>query len=178
MRKNHFLFCIVFILYGCTRTLPETFYEKEGVSFISPEGWEIIDERNIEDSGYHVSCQRKGFGSTGIFMVSWLNGMIQLDKYIRLYRKEFEKNMLMKAATVQFEEPVDSVFNGIPCSMSTYQAKILGVKSRGEIFSFYCGSRTIMLVFQESMDESEKNKTGFEKIKNSFACHSDYRERI
>jgi len=172
MKKIYLFICIACSLFGCRRSLPETLFEKEDVSFISPEGWKIIDERSVEDSGYHVSCQRKGFGSSGIFMVSWLNGVMKLDDYIHLYMKEFEKNLLMKAATVQFEEPVDSVFNGIPCTMSTYQAKILGVESRGEIYSFYCGGRTFMLVFQESVDESEKNKMGFKRIKSSFSCKS------
>ncbi len=108
-------------------------------------------------------------------MVSWLNGMIELDTCIMLYRKEFEKNLLMKTATVQFEEPVDSMFNDIPCSMSAYQARILGVKSRGEIFSFHCGGRTFMLVFQESVDESGENKMGFDKIKKTFTCHAGKR---
>ena len=178
MKRIHLLIFIICSLFGCTRKLPETLFEKDGVSFVSPEGWKIIDKKNMQDSGYHVSCQRKGFGSSGIFMVSWLNGMIELDNYIQLYRKEFEKNVLMKTATVQFEEPVDSVFNGIPCSLATYQAKILGVKSRGEIYSFYCGRRTFMLVFQESVDESKKNKMGFEKIKDSFSCRSDNWEHI
>ena len=173
MKKFLLLLFIICGLYGCCRKVPETSFEKEGVSFISPEGWKIVDERDIEDSGFYVSCQRKGFGSNGIFMVSWINGMMELDKYIRLYMKEFEKNVLMKAAYVQFGEPVDSVFIGIPCSMSSYQAKILGVKTRGEIYSFNCSGRTFMLVFQESVDESEKNKAGFEKIRTSFSCRSD-----
>lgn len=178
MKQARLLLIIVCSLYGCKRSIPEHLFEKDGVSFISPEGWKIVDERNIEDSGYYVSCQRKGFGSNGIFMVSWINGLMELDKYIRLYMKEFERNVLMKTANIQFEEPVDSVFIGISCSMSTYKAKILGVETRGEIYSFTCSGRTFMLVFQESADESVKNKNGFEKIKNSFSCHSDKSESI
>jgi hypothetical protein len=162
----------VLLLTGCSRNLPETVYKRDGISFVSPQGWKIINERRIKDTGYHVTCQRKDFGSSGIFMVSWLNGTIKLDQYIRLYRNEFEKNVLMKAATVHFQEPVDSVFNDIPCSMSTYQAKILGVESRGEILSFHCGGRTFMLVFQESVDESKKIRLGFERIKSSFSCNA------
>lgn len=130
-----------------------------------------MDERDIKNSGYYVSCQRKGFGSNGIFMVSWINGVMELDKYIRLYMKEFERNVLMKAATVQFKEPFDSVFIGMPCSMSIYRAKILGVETRGEIYSFNCNGRTFMLIFQQSVEESEKNKAGFDTIKSSFSCN-------
>lgn len=178
MKQARLLLIIVCSLYGCNRSIPESLFEKDGVSFISPEGWKIVNERNIENSGYYVSCQRKGFGSNGIFMVSWINGLMELDRYIRLYMKEFERNVLMKAANIQFEEPVDSVFIGIPCSMSTYKAKILGVETRGEIYSFNCSGRTFMLVFQESVNESVKNKKGFEKIRKSFSCHSAKSESI
>ncbi len=172
MRNCLLLFIVFCSLQGCKHGLPETFFEKDGVSFISPEGWKIMDERNIKNSGYYVSCQRKGFGSNGIFMVSWINGVMELDKYIRLYMKEFERNVLMKAASVQFEEPFDSVFTGMPCSMSIYRARILGVETRGEIYSFNCNGRTFMLVFQQSVGESEKNKAGFDTIKNSFSCNN------
>lgn len=127
----------------------------------------------VRESGFQVSCQRKGYGSGGIFMASWINSTVPLNEYMRKYREEFEKNLLMKAATVNFYEPVDSVFNNIPCTVSTYTAKILGVKTHGEVYSFYCGRKTVMLVFQESIDESEKNKAGFDKIKSTFRCRSD-----
>ncbi|MBN2213026.1 MAG: hypothetical protein JW723_02175 [Bacteroidales bacterium] len=164
---------VFFVLNGCAGSLPETLFEKDGVSFVSPEGWKIIDRRIIKDTGYHVSCQRKGFGSGGIFMASWIYGITELDSCIRMYMNEFEKNILMKAATVEFEETVDSVFNDMPCNVSVYKATILGVESRGEIISFYCGGMTFMLVFQESVDESGLNKKGFEKIKSTFLCHPD-----
>ncbi len=171
--KYLLLLLIIFCsLYGCKQSHPETLFSKDRVSFISPEGWRIVEERDIKDSGYYVSCQRKGFGTSGIFMVSWINGVMEPDKYIRLYMQEFEKNVLMKAASVQFEEPVDSVFIGIPCSISAYRAKILGVETRGGIYAFICNGRTFMLVFQQSLDDSERNKAGFEKIKSSFSCNT------
>src|SRR4030042_6686023 len=173
IKNIHALILAALFLHGCTRRVPEILFEQDGVSFVSPEGWRLTEERNMMDSGYYASCQRKGFGSSGIFMLSWINGITELDHYIRLYREEFEKNILMKAATIQFEEPVDSIFNDMPCSVSVYKAKILGVKSRGEIFSFYCSGRTFMLVFQASVDESRKNKMGFEKMKSTFSCNSD-----
>jgi hypothetical protein len=171
--KNFSSIFFTIFFFSCTGSLPETFFEKDGISFISPEGWRITDERSIKESGYFVSCKRIGYRSGGVFMVSWLNGIIGSDKYIQRYTEEFEKNVLMKTATIQFTEPRDSFFNEMPCSVSEYRAKILGVSSRGEIYSFHCGSRTFMLVFQESVGESGTNKAGFEKIKSTFKCKSE-----
>lgn len=173
MKYRLFILILALFLNGCSNHFPETPFNLDGISFISPEGWKITDRKMVKQSGFNVSCQRKGYGSGGIFIASWINAIVPLDEYMKKYREEFEKNVLMKTATVNFDEPVDSVFNSIPCIASTYSAKILRVKTHGEVYSFYCGSKTVMLVFQESIDESEKNKAGFDKIKSTFRCRSD-----
>ncbi len=168
--KNIVLTVLVFTLFGgCTHNIPETLFEKDGVSFISPAGWKVSGERILDKSGYYVSTQRKGYSSSGIFILTWVNGKIDPSVYIESYRNEFEKNLLMRATKVQFSNPADTFFKSNPCVKITYTSDIMGVATRGEIYSFEIVDKTFMLVFQETVDESEKNKTGFEKIKKSFS---------
>lgn len=173
MLRTGIFFFTLFLLGGCSGNYSETLFEKDGISFISPAGWTISDIGDINETGSYISCQRKGYGSSGIFMLSWINAIMDANIYIKNYRNEIEKNFLMKVGRVEFTEPSATFFNDIPCLYSTYTAVVLGVESMGEIYSFSTAGKTFMLVFQESLDESEKNKAGFEKIKLSFRCNSD-----
>ena len=166
---------LILFFTACTGNLPESLFEKDGVSFISPEGWRQTGEKSINQSGYYISCQRKGYGSSGIFILTWVNGQVDPKVYLKNYSAEFEKNLLMRATKVHFSEPQDTSLNGIPAIRLVYTSDILGVASQGEIFSFFMVDKTFMLVFQESVDESKKNKAGFDKIKQSFSYNPEKR---
>jgi len=59
MPDSIILLFIFFVCNSCQET-PEAKFEKDGITLISPKGWKITDEENLDDQGYHLSVSVRG----------------------------------------------------------------------------------------------------------------------
>ena len=167
MKFRIILLFLISSLISCAES-PKFAFEKNGVSFTSPSGWSIIGEENFEDEGYYLSIEKDGFDSSGIMTISWINDLLDLDEYIKIHIDELKSNIIYKNSNLIFEPILDNEFNRINTRSSSYEFKLLGLKHKGIIHSFYGKNRTYLILKQEALEYTFKNKQGFNIMEESF----------
>lgn len=164
------------IIYGlllisvlsCKQETPEFKFEKEGVSFTCPAGWNISEEENIDDMGYYLSVEKDGFNSSGLVSITWVSDSLVLQDYIELYKDELRNNIIYKNSNLNFQPSKISEFNTISSNSAQFEVSILGLKHEGEIITFYGPNKTFVIFRQEAIEDRLKNHLGFEIIEKSF----------
>lgn len=169
MRKLVLALLISVLIISCKQeSSPEFKFKKDGVSFAGPAGWKISDEENIDDIGYYLSVEKDGFDSSGIVTISWVNDTLELQNYLEIYQDELKSNPIYKNSDLTFEAITANTFNSIASESSSFKMSVLGVQHKGIIHSFYGNNKTIVVLKQEAIEDTDENKLGFERIEESF----------
>lgn len=165
---RNILFAIFFlsVLFSCTE-VPETKFEKDGISLTCPKGWKITEEENI-DEGYYLSIEKAGFGSSGLVTIIWINNRLDLSEWLNIYKDELSNNIVYKNSNLMFGENHKNEFNKVSSVAVEFTASIIGSKHEGIIQAFYGKDKTICVLKQEAIEDKSKNKNGFEMIEQSF----------
>ncbi len=163
--------CILFLLLiSCKPPSKEFTYEKEGVSFNCPAGWYISEEEPVEEGGYYLICEKKGWDQSGIITICWFTDSIDQLAWIEAYEGEMKKNIVFKNIGINFTQPYESSYRGSPTLCEDYTCSLLGVEMEGDIHVFYGCNKTFLVSSQQAIEDSLKNKNGFETIEKTFGC--------
>lgn len=162
------LFFLVSLLFFSCKESPETKFEKDGISFTCPAGWKITDQEGFDEQGYYLAIQKDGINASGFISVTWVNGEIDLEEWMNIYKDELSNNFIYKNSNVSFGEPYPETFQDTDCLALDFTATILGMKHEGLIRVFYTEDKTVAILNQQAEEDKEKNEPGFEAFENSF----------
>ena len=169
MKKPLLLIASLFLfITSCSESKPAKF-ERDGVSITSPTGWGITDEENIDDLGYYLSVEKDGFDSSGIITITWVNGEMDLNEWVYIYKEELENNIIYKNSNLNFKSVSEDSFNDINSTSLKFTASILGLDHEGNIHFFYKGDKTFAILIQQAIEDNTENKSGFDLIEKSFS---------
>lgn len=167
MKNLIIILCFFITLSSCQET-PATKFEYDGVSLISPKGWAITDQENLDDEGYYLSIEKDGMDASGLLSISWINYEFDLNEWMSIYKDELTNNIIYEYADLTFGEQKEDVFNDINTISISFTANILGLKHDGVIHFFYEKDKTFAILRQEAHEDKTSNKDGFELIEQSF----------
>lgn len=165
---RNILFLIIVLFISSCQESPEAKFEKDGVSFISPEGWEVTEEENLDNEGYYLAIERDGFNSSGLITITWANYEIDLDEWLNVYVDDLKSNIIYKNSNISFSNVIESEFSEISTKTISFKVSIVGVKHEGVISAFYANNRTFSILKQEAIEDKLDNKKGFDLIEKSF----------
>lgn len=167
--KNFLILLSILITCNACQETPEAKFERDGVTLTSPKGWEITDEENLDGEGYYLSIEKDGLNSSGFISVSWINGELDMEQWISIYRDELQNNIIYKNSNFVFGTRSESTYNGINTTSLNYTVSVIGVDHRGVMHFFYEKEKTFALLTQEAIEDIAKNKKGFQLIEESFS---------
>ena len=167
MKSSISILAILLFVSSC-KPSPETKYDKEGVSFISPLGWEISDEQNFYGLGHYLVVEKDAWGSSGMLTISWVNGESDLDSYLEDLKLELKDNIIYRRSNLDYGNHYEGTFNNLRTKAVDYTVSILSIDHIGVIHVFNRSGRTFFLMRQEATEDVATNKIGFDKIEKSF----------
>lgn len=168
MKNLLILLLIILTCISCQET-PEEKFEKNGVSLISPKGWEITDRENLDNQGYYLSIEKDGINSSGIITLSWVNFELEIIEWINVHKDEMRNNFIYKNSNLVFKDIYENKFNQLNTTSIEFTVSILGIKHQGIIHFFHEKGKTFSLLIQEAIEDKKKNRNGFELIEQSFS---------
>lgn len=167
MKTSMTLLTLLLFISAC-KPSPEIKYERDGVSFISPLGWEISDEQDFYGLGHYLVVEKDGWGSSGMLTMTWLTGESELDSYLDDLKSELKDNIIYRKSNLDFGEHYESRFNSLKTRAVDYTVSILGIDHIGVIHVFNKAGRSFFLMRQEATEDIPTNKIGFQKLEDSF----------
>ncbi len=150
---------ITTISYGGGNT--DKHFELQGVSFNYPDDWRITEQEKLEDNGYYLAVEKKGWNASGIVTLTWVEKGDE-EVYLKGIQKTLAKQPFFKK--VEFSPAHKTTFNKKPAIVSDFTASVLGMKHRGSVYILTSGEKTYALIKQEVIEDIEKNKAGFKLI--------------
>lgn len=167
MKKYLFFALFLFIISACQESV-ETQFTREGVSITSPKGWKITDQENIDDQGYYLTIEKDGLNSSGLFVLSWVNGPLDLHEWMKMNQDGLKDNIIFRNTNLKFGDLENDRFNNLNTISSKFTVSVLGLKHEGFIHVFYEKDKSFAVVRQEALEDKSDNKPGFEIIEQSF----------
>lgn len=164
------LFCLLlipFLFISCLDS-PEKEIVKEGLTFTLPAGWKMVNDDIIEGQGHFIALEKRGFSSSGLIAITWINEIIDLDNWLELYMDALGDNIIYKNSNLTYDEPRKGEYNGIETTSVNFTVKIIGIGHQGVIHAFYGNARAYIILQQEAVADNYKNKNGFETFEKSF----------
>ena len=170
MKNLLFLILSSVIFFSCNES-PETKFEKDGVSFICPQGWAITDQEDLDGDGYYISIEKDGFNSSGLAIISWFDNFedhLSFEDHLRFWEEGLKEELTLDASNIIFGDYYDNTFNNSRSMSKNYTFNFLGIPHDGTINIIHSGDKKISVVFQGAIEDKAKNKKGFEMIENNF----------
>ena len=171
MKKLLFLILTCVIFFSCNES-PETKFEKDGVSFICPQGWAITDQEDFDGEGYYISIEKDGFNSSGLATITWYdnfdNSNFNFEENLRDWEESLKEQWILDASNIIFGDYYDNTFNNSRSMSTNYTMNLLGIPHEGTVYVFHAGNKRISVLLHEAIEDKAKNKKGFELIENSF----------
>lgn len=113
-----------------------------------------------------MSIEKEGFDQSGIFTISWFPEPIPAETCLQLQRDGLQK--AREYQNMQFDGVRDYRFGKFEAKGQSYTATVMGIPHSGLILHFDAGGKSFLLLKQEADEDSEKNKTGYQKLEQTF----------
>lgn len=143
-------------------------FSEDGVSFNYPSDWEITEEENLNDIGYYLALEKKGYDSSGMVILLWFIGEDDLQESLNIYKESLQEQLVLKLGGIKFTEHYDNQFSGINTIATDYSFSTLGVKHQGSLQAFIKNNKTFTVVMQQAIAEKSENSPGFTMFEQSF----------
>jgi len=156
--------CFLLILLACSGS-KETPAEVYDLSFTCPAGWTVSEQEDYGDSKY-MSIEKEGFSSSGIVMITYANEEFELTDYLDIHKESYKEQKIF--SNIKFNLVKDSSYGQYDGILAEYRVSVMSVAHVGRMYVFHAKGKTICVTEQEAVEDSAKNKTGFEKIRETF----------
>ncbi len=162
-----YLFILLTCLYltACKSETPPTEFSRNGVSFTVPEGWSISEEEDY-GTGYYVSIEKEGFSESGIFLVTWVEGEMSAEEFLELNRESLLGQEVYD--NLSFSPVNTTKFGDYDTKHLSFTTDVMKIEHKGDMHSFSRGGKTVYVLKQEALEDSEANRQGFEDMEKSF----------
>lgn len=144
----------------------ENKFDNRVCSFNIPADWSITEKEELDAETYYVAVEKKGENASGLVTVVSFEYLIELDDLIEINIEEIKSNSVFK--DLDFTSIESSKFNNILARKTSYTFEIMGVPHRGTFFSLSSENNTVIVLFQEAIEDIASNKNGFKVLENSF----------
>ena len=161
-------FTILLFLASSCIVSPPVKVNLEGVSFTCPEGWKITDHENYFGFGNYIAIEKDGFKSSGIISYTWLNSESDLDDYLTELKVELKSSLFFRKSDLSFGEAYESSYNYLDTKTVDYHFTLFKVEHKGIIYLANEAGKTICILKQEAIQDSQENKAGYDKLERSF----------
>ena len=175
-RKNKMKFVLIsffsvfFLTNKCSDYPPQEF-ERQGISFTTPNGWKLTDLMEYGPMGGQVTAEKAGLNESAIVVISWFNFDMDTDPTL-LGLQEGLSTGVLRLRKASFSEISDYQMGEFSARRITYEGNLLGQKILGELIGFIYNERTITVFRQESAEDISKNKLEFEELLGSIVVGS------
>ena len=168
MRKVQIIIslAILAMLGACSSDKPVSIFEKYGVSFTCPSGWEVTE---TDDYGamQTICVEKKGNNSSGIVTIAIGSSEdFEIDYFVEIFQETLKEQP--QFVNLKFSELSEATYGKYDGFLYTYTTSVIGLPHEGRAFVFTSGGKIISLTEQEALEDSKKNAKGFEVIKESF----------
>jgi hypothetical protein len=168
MKYRLFLFLLTTVAFSACSPGEQT-YDKNGISFSYPGGWEIWEETE-ELEGFILRLNEQNFSGTSFrqLFVTWqkpMEGLVPtewLEYTLGLMRDD------PKMLSFDFTPPAADTYNGFSGFSSQFTMKIKTGEAQGTIYAFGNEHWTVHLMEQYSPDDPAKAERAFELIRSTF----------
>ena len=164
--KSILIVFVIVITNSCGNQKPGGNFTRDGVSFTYPSGWSITEQEDLDGLGYYLAVEKAGFDASGLFALTWINGILDEQEYLGTIQEEFQNQTVL--SDIEFQPARIDAFNGIEAISCDYKFHTLGVKHSGIITIFISGEKTYAVTRQEAIEDILKNKNGFDLMESSF----------
>ena len=157
---------ILAMLVACSSDKPATPFEKYGVSFTCPSGWEVT---KTDDYGaMQIICVEKiEANSSGIATIAIGSSEdFEIDYFVEIFQETLEEQPQFE--NLKFSELIEATYGKYDGFSYTYITSVMGLPHEGRAFVFSSGGKIISLTEQEAVEDNKKNTNGFQAIKGSF----------
>jgi len=164
------LLIIIAILFtGCVGNRPH-FGSTCRVIYTCPEGWLITNELDYGEIGHYSACEKDRENSSGVFVLSWLEGERGLNESLVDMRDNLKGGYDDEGTDIKFSKPQDAVFKGHDALVLDYGFSIGEVVYQGKIIAFNCNGKSVVILSQEAVKDHDKYLADFGKIGDSVEC--------
>jgi len=143
------------------KTLKVSFH---GISFNFPENWTISKEVLQEELGYQIICEKKGFSSSEIISIIWINKELEPDGMIMHTIESMREKPTYKNVKTGKIRP--SKYKNYNCSVADFEFTLFGETFFGRMTSFNVGENTVLMLKQS--DSKVKLDSEFKLMEESF----------
>src|SRR6218665_586737 len=109
---------LFFFISSCGSPKKDWKFTKADVSFTGPGDWKITDKDNLDGAGYYVSIEKTGLESSGLYVLTWVNQILDSQEYLEELQDGFESRKELE--NVVFETVRNTDYNGIPAISSNF----------------------------------------------------------
>lgn len=160
-----------FLLLACKSENKENVleYSADGVSIKYSSDW-ILESEDYEGEGHYLSLEKKGFESSGLYQLYWLNDHNNIENLL-----EDQKRDLVDIPTfsgIRFSDNFKTNYGKFEGIASNYKIPLLEIE--GTIISFSHDDKGFVVMKQQDYDTDHVNKKGFEIIENSLQINNKY----
>lgn len=159
--------CLLLILLACSGS-KETPADVYDLSFTCPAGWTVSEQEDYGDSKY-LSIEKKGFTSSGIVMITYANEEFELTDYLDIHKESYKEQKIF--SNIAFNKVKDAPYGQYEGITTDYKVSVMSVAHVGRMYVFHANGKTICVTEQEAVEDSTKNKAGFNKIRETFSAH-------
>ncbi|MFN3640027.1 MAG: hypothetical protein ACK4UK_03840 [Flavobacterium sp.] len=157
---------VCFISFSCKEDVQIQKYEKDGVSFKYPSTWNITEEEELEEGVNYLAVEKKGLLESGILTLTVFDYEEDPENYIFAIQENLDSQNQMK--NLIFKDIATSKYNDFDCLKCDYEFSVLGDKHTGTIIAFNKNQKTIGILKQFSIEDTDKSRDGFQIIETSF----------
>ena len=160
----------VFVVTSCTPT-PELQFNKQGISFTYPSGWNIVDEEARDDMSYYISCEKSGIDESGIVVLIWYQDSIDLEDFLTVYLEGIYDEVVAESGSDMQKDAIQTIpFGNFVAQSLQFRYELYGLDYEGAIYAFYGCEKTFLIVKQEAIIDRKTNHEGFVRIEETLAC--------
>lgn len=170
MKRFLFLLALAPLFLLACKPQPAQQFNKEGITFMVPEGWHISKEKNLSNMGYYLSCEKKGITASGLFVISMIKDSVDATDMLQDCMKDLRDNFRKKGGTLHAGKLESGTFGRYPALKHAYTVSIANTPHSGQVWTFHTAGKTVLAMMQEADEDAEDNKAGFNLITKSFLC--------
>lgn len=155
-------------LLACQSDNPPQKFAQNGVSFSCPADWECGEVKEVGSNAFNLSCEKRGFGSSGLVAVSWFPGRLELPELQQVFRTQLKDNPIYKMSDLSFGALSRGHYGRYTTLVAPFKLRLLDLPHTGMIHTFYGGGKTFVVLTQQATEDSVENRAGFAAIAQSF----------
>jgi hypothetical protein len=151
---------------------PASKFEKDGIRITCPGGWHISEQEKVDNDGYYLAIEKKGLTSSGLIAITWIREQdLDLKYWLEESKAELKNDPTFNKSDLRFGKIVPDQFNHIKALSLSYQVSVLGVEHKGIMYAFRSKGKSVHILKQEAVEDTNSNEEGFEIIEHSFTMN-------